>query len=81
MLVTWLALRRTGVGSGLAFATTGAGAGCAARAGVGAPVGSFTTVPASRKAAGSSPFIAANVLVDTPDWAARPESVSPTRTV
>ena len=81
MLETCPPSRRTGVGSGLAFATTVAGAGSSERAGAGAPVGSLMTVPARRKASGSSPFICAMAVVETPAWAARPDSVSPTRTV
>jgi hypothetical protein len=69
------------VGSGLAFATTGVGAGSEAFAGVGAPVGSLMTVPTSRKASGSRPFMAAMAEVETPACAARPDSVSPARTV
>ena len=49
--------------------------------GAGAPVGSLMTVPASRTPDGLSPFIAAIALTDTRAPAARPESVSPGRTV
>ena len=70
------------VGAGAAGGTTlAAGAGCAARAGAGAPVGSLITVPASSTPFGSSPFIAAIALTDTRAPAARPDSVSPGRTV
>ena len=61
--------------------TVAAGAGCAARAGAGAPVGSLMTVPAISRPLGLSPFIAAIALTDTRAPAARPESVSPRRTV
>src|SRR5215211_1312157 len=64
-----------GVGSGSAAGTTGAGAGSAARAGVGAPLGSLITVPATSTPFGSSPFMAAIASVVVPAPAARPESV------
>src|SRR6478609_6814575 len=74
--------RRVEVGSGAAAGTIFcAGAGCAARAGAGAPVGSLITVPASSTPFGLSPFIAAMAPTDTRDDAASPESVSPGRTV
>ena len=57
------------------------GAGCEARAGAGAPVGSLSTVPASSTPFGLSPFMAAIAFTDTRAPAARPESVSPGRTV
>src|SRR3954449_5890274 len=70
------------VGSGAAAGMTlAAGAGCEARAGAGAPVGSLITVPASSRPFGLSPFMAARALPDTRAPAARPESVSPGRTV
>src|SRR3954462_5391475 len=73
---------RVGVGSGAAAGTTvAAGAGWTARAGVGAPVGSLITVPASSRPDGLRPFIAAIALTETRELAARPESVSPGRTV
>src|SRR3954454_21299182 len=73
---------RVVVGSGAATGTIfWAGAGCAARAGAGAPVGNFSTVPASSTPFGLSPFIAAMAPTDTRDDAASPESVSPGRTV
>src|SRR5215213_1550885 len=54
------------VGSGAAAGTTfAAGAGCEARAGAGAPVGSLITVPASRTPDGSSPFMAAIAFTET----------------
>ena len=74
--------RRVAVGAGAACGTTvAAGAGCEARAGAGAPVGSLITVPASRTPLGSRPFMAAIALTDTRAPAARPDSVSPGRTV
>ena len=73
---------RVAVGSGAACGTTvAAGAGCEARAGAGAPVGSLITVPAISRPFGLRPFIAAIALTDTRAPAARPESVSPGRTV
>src|SRR5689334_6355895 len=79
---TSVAPSRVGVGSGAAAGTTvAAGAGCAARTGAGAPVGSLITVPASSSPFGSRPFMAAMALRDTRELAARPDSVSPTRTV
>src|SRR5689334_6771551 len=73
---------RAGVGSGAACGTTvAAGAGSVERAGAGAPVGSLITVPASSTPFGSSPFSAAMALTDTRELAARPDSVSPGRTV
>ena len=69
------------VGAGSACGTTGAGAGSEERAGAGAPLGSLIGVPATRTPAGSSPFIAAMSAIATPAPAARPESVSPGRTV
>src|SRR4051812_34215687 len=79
---TSAAPRRAAVGRGAALGTTVAvGAGCAARAGAGAPVGSLITVPAISRPDGLSPFIAAIAFTDTRAPAARPESVSPTRTV
>src|SRR5215218_6599874 len=72
---------RAGVGSGSAAGTTGAGAGSAARAGADAPPGSLITVPAISRPFGSSPFIASIASGETPAPAARPESVSPGRTV
>src|SRR4051812_36908602 len=76
------ALSRAGVGSGAAGATTtDGGAGSDARAGRGAPAGSLMTVPASSSFAGSSPFMAAIASSDTPAPTARPDSVSPQRTV
>ena len=47
------------------------------RAGVGEPVGSLMTVPASSTSAGSRPFIAAIWSTGTPAVAARLDSVSP----
>src|SRR5687767_2931535 len=74
--------RRVAVGTGAAFGTTvAAGAGWEARAGAGAPVGSLITVPAKRTPLGSRPFMAAIALTETRAPAARPESVSPGRTV
>src|SRR5215217_2632251 len=70
-----------GVGTGSACGTTGAGAGSDARTGAGAPLGSFSRVPSTSTPAGSSPFIAAMSAIETPAPAARPESVSPGRTV
>ena len=52
------ALRRRRPGSALGT-TCSAGAGCADRAGAGAPLGSLITVPVSSRPAGSSPFMAA----------------------
>jgi ABC-type polar amino acid transport system ATPase subunit len=76
------ALTRVGLGSGAAAGTTVAvGAGCAARTGAGAPDGSLITVPASSGLLGSSPFMAAICATETPATAARPDSVSPQRTV
>src|SRR5215213_8814090 len=75
------ALTVVGVGSGSAAGTTGAGAGSDEAAGAGAPLGSLSTVPATSSPAGSSPFMAAIASTDTPAWAARPDSVSPGRTV
>src|SRR5215208_6692661 len=72
---------RVGVGAGSACGTTGAGAGSDARAGAGAPVGSLSTVPSTSTPAGSSPFIAAMSASETPAPLARPDSVSPGRTV
>src|SRR5690242_4280638 len=73
---------RVAVGSGAAAGTIfWAGAGWEARAGAGAPVGSLMTVPASSTPAGSRPFMAAIALTDTREDAARPDSVSPGRTV
>src|SRR5918998_762331 len=79
----WMSAAPTcvGVGTGSAAGTTGAGAGSEARAGVGAPPGSLITVPATSTPSGSSPFIAAMSATGTPAPAARPESVSPGRTV
>ena len=71
-----------GVAAGAAAGTTVvAGAGSLACAGAGAPLGSFSTVPVSSTPAGSRPFIAAIALTETPDCAARADSVSPARTV
>src|SRR4051812_8538070 len=79
---TSAAPRRVEVGSGAATGTTVAvGAGCEDRAGAGAPVGSLMTVPAISRPLGLSPFIAAIALTETRAPAARPESVSPRRTV
>src|SRR4051812_18598322 len=73
---------RAGVGSGPACGTTvAAGAGCDARTGAGAPAGSLITVPASSTLFGSRPFIAAIAGSGTRAPAARPDSVSPGRTV
>src|SRR3954452_5463664 len=73
---------RVGVGSGAAWGTTvAAGTGWAARTGAGAPVGSLITVPASSTPLGSRPFIAAIAPTGRGEKAARPESVSPGRTV
>src|ERR1700742_1300672 len=73
---------RVGVGSGAAWGTTvAAGAGSAARTGAGAPVGSLITVPASSRPLGSRPFSAAIADMGTRELTARPESVSPGRTV
>ena len=58
---------RCGVGCGPAEETTRwVGSGSEARAGVGAPAGSFTTVPIRSGAAGSRPFAAAIESSDTP---------------
>ena len=73
--------RRGRLGRGDCGTTVAAGAGCEARAGAGAPVGSLITVPASSTPLGLSPFIAAIALTDTRAPAARPDSVSPGRTV
>src|SRR4051794_23029253 len=79
---TSVAPSRVGVGSGAAVGTTvAAGAGWDARAGAGAPVGSLITVPESSSPFGSRPFMAAMALRDTRELAARPDSVSPGRTV
>ena len=75
------ALKRVAVGTGSAAGTTGSGAGVEACAGAGAPLGSLITVPAIRSPAGSRPFMAAMSATETPAPAARPESVSPGRTV
>ena len=72
---------RVGVGSGATCGTISAGAGSEARGGVGEPEGSLSTVPASRTPAGSRPFMAAIWLAGTPAVAARPDRVSPQRTV
>src|SRR5690349_19399751 len=73
---------REAVGSGAAAGTTfAAGAGCEARAGAGAPVGSLMTVPASSTPFGFNPFIWAIALTETRAPAARPDRVSPGRTV
>src|SRR3712207_5081159 len=54
------ALTRSGVACGAAAGTTVvAGAGASAAGGVGEPVGSLMTVPASRYFEGSSPFMLA----------------------
>ena len=82
MLWMSAAVNRCCVGSGAAFGTTVCvGAGVLAAAGAGAPLGSLITVPVSSTPAGSSPFIAAIALTDTPDWRARLPSVSPGRTL
>src|SRR3954447_10020650 len=66
--------RRVGVGSGGAAGTTRwAGAGWAARGGVGEPDGSRRTVPVSSSLDGSSPLAAAICDRLTPALAARPE--------
>src|SRR3954451_22072334 len=79
---TSVAPTRVAVGPGAPTGTTlAAGAGSEARAGAGAPVGSLITVPASSTPFGLSPFIAAIAPTDTRAPAARPESVSPGRTV
>src|SRR4051794_9792230 len=76
------ALSRAGVGAGAAAGTTRAGGGGSeARAGVGDPVGSLITVPASSTPLRLSPFIAAIAAGDIRAVAARPDSVSPGRTV
>src|SRR3954469_8372669 len=73
---------RVGVGSGAAVGTTRvAGAGCAARTGAGAPVGSLMTVPASSTPLGFSPFMAAVAPTDTCELAARPDRRAPGRKV
>src|SRR4051794_447324 len=73
---------RAALGSGAAAGMTfAAGAGCDARAGAGAPVGSLITVPASRTPDGLRPFMAAIAPTDTRAPAARPDKVSPGRTV
>ena len=73
--------RRRGLRAGLRARRVAAGAGCDARAGAGAPAGSLITVPASSTPFGSSPFIAAIASSGTRAPAARPDSVSPGRTV
>src|SRR4051812_23247532 len=74
--------RRVAVGSGAAAGTTCvAGAGSAARGGVGDPLGSLITVPASSGPSRLRPFMAAMSAAETPAVAARPDRVSPTRTV
>src|SRR4051812_10325640 len=79
---TSAALSREGVAAGAAAGTTWvAGAGSAARGGVGEPAGSLITVPASSVPSRDSPFIAAIAAGDTRATAARPDSVSPGRTV
>src|SRR3712207_5756689 len=80
---TSAALTRPGAGAGPACGTTvsdGAGVDSAA-GGVGDPVGSLMTVPASSVPSSDSPFIAAMCDAGTPETAARPDSVSPGRTV
>src|SRR5215207_7136447 len=73
--------RRVGVGAGAAAGTTRcAGAGSEARGGAGEPDGSFSTVPVSSGAEGSRPLAAAIWSSETPELAARPDSVSPART-
>src|SRR5215218_3802740 len=73
---------RVGVGSGAAAGTTRcAGSGSEARAGAGEPDGSFSTVPVSSSPDGSRPFAAAICSSETPEFAARPDSVSPARTM
>ncbi len=74
---------RPGAGAGAAAGTTffsGAGV-VTAEGGVGEPVGILITVPASSRPFGSRPFIAAMSEARTRAIAARPESVSPGRTV
>src|SRR3954447_914152 len=79
---TAVAPTRVGVGSGAALGMIRvAGAGCTARAGAGAPVGSLITVPASSTPFGLSPFIAAIAPTETCELAASPDRVSPGRTV
>src|SRR3954451_24526634 len=64
---------RVAVGSGAAWGTpVAAGAGWDARAGVGAPVGSLITVPASSTPLGSRPFSAAIAETGTREIAASP---------
>src|SRR3954454_17334759 len=64
---TSAAPRRVGVGAGLAAGTTWvAGAGSAARGGVGDPLGSLITVPASSVPSRLGPFIAAICDAGTP---------------
>src|SRR4051794_6117484 len=75
---TSVALTRPGAAAGAAAGTTRvAGAGVDACAGAGAPDGSLMTVPASSGPSRLRPFIAAIAAADTPDCAARPDSVSP----
>src|ERR671916_1759602 len=69
------------VGTGSAAGTTGAGAGCEARGGGGAPPGILRTVPTSSTPSGSSPFMAAMSAAGTPELAASWPSESPGRTV
>src|SRR6476661_6310658 len=69
---TSVADSRVGVGSGAAFGTTVVpGSGWDAPAGVGAPVGSLITVPASSGPSSESPFIVAMSAAETPAPAAR----------
>ena len=80
----WMSVADTccAVGAGAASGTTVvAGAGSLACAGAGAPLGSLSTVPVTSTPFGSSPFMAAIAAADTPVCAARPDSVSPARTV
>ena len=73
--------RRVCVGAGPASGTTRwLGSGSEARAGVGAPEGSFSTVPVSSGADASRPLAAAICSVATPALAASPDRVSPART-
>src|ERR1044072_4595903 len=69
---------RVVVGAGLACGmTVWAGSGEDAWGGAGGPGGSFSTVPTSRGALASMPFMAAIASTETPDEAARPPRVSP----
>ena len=80
----WTSVAETcwAVGSGAASGTTWvAGSGVLDCTGAGAPPGSLSTVPLSRRPFGSRPFIAAIASTVVPVWAASADRVSPVRTV